>query len=105
MAHKAKPLFSPPSPGEILKNYVVGKSGDKRITQEELAQAIGMSRLSVNELLNGKRPVTARTAVKLGRVLGTSAAMWLELQNRRDLFNAEQYLKDELKKMPVLRAG
>jgi addiction module HigA family antidote len=102
MPQQIEPIFSPPSPGEILKIYILGKIG-RRVTQDELARAMNMSRLSVNEILNGKRPITPKTALKLGRVLGTSPELWLNLQRQVDLFSARQELAAELDRLPVLR--
>jgi addiction module HigA family antidote len=104
MSSKAKPLFSPPSPGETLKRYILGDGASTgRITQDELAKAIGLSRLSVNELINGKRAINAKTALKLSHVLGTTPEFWMNLQLGADIFKAKLELSRELKKMPVLR--
>ncbi len=100
MARKTQPLFSPPSPGEVLRRYIVD---GERITQDELAAAMGVSRLTVNQLINGKRAVTAETALRLARVLRTTPDFWLDLQRKIYLFKAKQALARELARMPVLR--
>ena len=100
MPKKAKPLFSPPSPGEVLRRYIVE---GERILQDELATAMDVSRLTVNELINGKRTITAQMALRLSRVLGTTPEFWLNLQRNFDLFEAKLSLADKLEKMPVLR--
>lgn len=100
MARKNQPLFPLPSPGEVLRREII-KSG--RITQDALADAMGVSRLTVNQLINGKRTVTAEMALRLGRVLNTSAEFWLDLQRAIDLHDARTALAAELDKMPVLR--
>jgi len=100
MARKKSPLFAPPSPGEVLRNHIVG---DKRITQDALADAMGVSRLTVNQLINDKRSITAEMALRLARVLRTSPEFWLDLQRQVDLFEAHKALAAELETMPVLR--
>ncbi|WP_315720606.1 MULTISPECIES: HigA family addiction module antitoxin [unclassified Bradyrhizobium] len=59
-----------------------------RLTQTALAAAMGVQRKHVNELCNGKRNVTAATALILARVFGNSAEFWLNVQRRTDLWNA-----------------
>lgn len=100
MARKNQTSFSPPSPGETLRRYIlVGE----RITQDALADAMGVSRLTVNQLINGKRSVTAEMALRLARVLNTSPDFWLNLQRGVDLFEAKLAIAKDLEKMPVLR--
>jgi len=92
-------LFSLETPGDILKTYVVKKKG---ITQDALAAAMGVSRLSINQIINGRRSITADMALRLGKVLGTTAEFWLKLQQDVDLALARENLADELKKLPTL---
>jgi addiction module HigA family antidote len=100
MARKKQPLFSPPSPGEVLRRYIVD---GKRITQETLADAMGVSRLTVNQLINDKRTITAEMALRLARVLRTTPEFWLDLQRQVDLLEARLAIAGELEKMRVLR--
>jgi antitoxin HigA-1 len=100
MPRKAQPSFTPPSPGETLRRYIVE---GERITQDELAEAMGVSRLTVSQLINGKRTVTAEMALRLARVLRTTPEFWLDLQRGVDLFKAKKALARALEKMPVLR--
>lgn len=58
------------------------------LTQGALAEAMGVQRKHVNELCNGRRAVTAATALILGRVFGNSADFWLNVQRRNDLREA-----------------
>ncbi|MGJ4966231.1 HigA family addiction module antitoxin [Bradyrhizobium sp. HKCCYLRH3061] len=58
------------------------------LTQTALAEAMGVQRKHVNELCNGKRNVTAPTALILARVFGNSPEFWLNVQRRRDLWEA-----------------
>jgi addiction module HigA family antidote len=58
------------------------------LTQGALAQAMGVQRKHVNELCNGRRNVTAPTALILARVFGNSPDFWLNVQRRSDLWDA-----------------
>jgi len=98
MAKKTLKIPKPQTIGEILEEYVLNTT-----TQDALAKAMGVSRLTVNQLVNGKRSVTAEMALRLSRVLSTSPEFWLNLQNDIDLAKARQELKEELAKLEVLR--
>lgn len=55
------------------------------ITQNRLALAIGMPPRRINEIVHGKRGVTADTAVRLAKYFGTSAELWMNLQSNHEL--------------------
>jgi antitoxin HigA-1 len=59
-----------------------------KITQTFLAQKLGWTRARLNELIKGKRAITADSALDLSRVLGTSAKLWMNLQATYDLDKA-----------------
>ena len=84
-----------PSPGDFLREKVM--SGE--LTQEELADALGVSRVSVNQLVNNRRSVTAEMALRLGRAFDTSPEFWLRLQQAVDLEQARRRLADDLIKV------
>lgn len=90
---------APETPGDVLRERLE-RFG---ITQDDLAEALKVSRLSVNQLVNNRRTVTAEMALRLGRVLGTSPGLWLNLQQAVDLFDASMRLGDELETLDVLR--
>lgn len=96
--------FPPQLPGVFLRDRVLRKPGAK-ITQEALADALDVSRFTVNQIINGHRAITADMAVRLAHVLGTSADLWLDMQKRVDLFEAQQKLEAEAPKLIVLRAA
>ena len=74
------------------------------ISQEKLADAMGVSRLTINEIVNEKRTVTAEMALKLSKALGTDPEFWLNLQQRMDLCRARTKLGD-MNDVEVLRAS
>src|SRR3546814_16721690 len=75
----------PATVGEILVEEFMQPLS---LTQGELAEAMGVQRTHVNELCNGRRSVTAPTALLLARVFGTSPDFWLNVKRRRDLWDA-----------------
>src|SRR6202049_803318 len=75
----------PASVGEILIEEFMEPMG---LTQGALAEAMGVQRKHVNELCNGRRNVTAPTALILARVFGNSPDFWLNVQRRSDLWKA-----------------
>lgn len=69
-------------PGEILNEEFLRPLG---ITQATLAERIGVSRRRINELVNGRRAITADTAKRLAKAFGTTAQFWMNLQSHHDL--------------------
>jgi antitoxin HigA-1 len=75
----------PSTVGEILTEEFMEPLG---LTQGALADAMGVQRKHVNELCNGRRSVTAATALILARVFGNTPDFWLNIQRRTDLWEA-----------------
>ena len=71
----------PLHPGYFLLEHLE----DLGITQYRLAKTIGVPRRRINEIILGRRSVTADSAVRIGRALGTTAEFWLNLQRHYDL--------------------
>jgi addiction module HigA family antidote len=74
--------FAPVHPGEILLEEFLKPFG---ITQYRLAQDIGVHPRRINEIVHGKRAISADTALRLSRYFGLSERYWLNLQSRYDL--------------------
>ena len=85
--------FPPIHPGEILLEDFLKPM---QISQYHLAQAIGVSPRRINEIVHGKRGVTADTALRLGRFFGMEAQFWMNLQTRYDLETTREALADRL---------
>ena len=79
----------PTHPGEILNSEFLEPMG---LSQVELAKRMGVPVQRVNTLINGKRDMTAETAILLGRVLKTTPEFWMNLQDTLDLFEAQRHL-------------
>jgi addiction module HigA family antidote len=81
------------TPGEILQEEFLRPLG---ISQYRLARAITVPPRRINEIVLGKRAITADTALRLARVFGTSERFWLNLQTRHDLEVERDRLGDRL---------
>ena len=93
--------FTPIHPGEILLEEFL-KPLDE--SQYRLAKDISVSPRRINEIVHGKRAVTADTALRLSRHFGTSDKFWLNLQIQYDLEIEKERLKDRLmNEVTVLR--
>jgi len=88
--------------GEILVEEFMQPLG---LTQGALAAAMGVQRKHVNELCNGKRTVTAATALILARVLGNTPDFWLNVQRRSDLWEVmnNPHERERIKRAKPLR--
>ena len=85
----------PIHPGKILREEFLEPMG---ISQYRLAKDISVPPRRINEIVHGKRSITADTALRLGRFFGMSAQFWLNLQTRYDLELTEDLLEDRLVK-------
>ena len=94
----------PIHPGEILLEEFLKPMG---ISQYRLSQGIGVSARRINEIVHGKRSITADTALRLARYFGTSERFWMNLQSRYDLEVEKDKLGRRLEKEvhPIARAG
>ena len=79
----------PVHPGEVLLQEFLEPMG---LSQVKLAHRMGVPVQRVNTLINGKRDITAETAILLSRVLKTSPEFWMNLQDARDLYEAREHL-------------
>ena len=77
--------FYPTHPGEVLKEEIEYR----KISQRKLASDIGMSHTALNEILNGKRPVSTTSAYLFEAALGIPASMLLKIQLQYDMHMAE----------------
>ena len=87
--------FSPVHPGEILLEEFLKPM---HISQYKLARDISVPPRRINEIVHGKRSVTADTALRLSRYFGLSERFWLNLQSRYDLEVEKDNLEGRLEK-------
>jgi addiction module HigA family antidote len=79
-------LIPPPHPGETIREDILKPLG---MSVNRLAKALGITAARLNDTVRGRRGITADTALRLARYLGTSAEFWLGLQLEYDLRIAE----------------
>lgn len=95
---------APPTPGEVLRKLLHPDVTQDRLTQDRLAGAMGVTRYSINQLVNDRRGVTPEMALRLAKALSTSPQFWLDLQREVDLYEASRRLDATLTKIEVVRA-
>ena len=88
-------------PGEVLLEEFLKPLA---ISQNQLARAMGVPPRRINEIVHGKRAVTADTAIRLARALGTSEQFWMGMQADYDLEEARKAAQKELKKVENIAA-
>ncbi len=94
--------LSPVHPGEVLQEEFLKPVG---LSQNRLALDIGVHARRINEIVLGRRAVTANTALRLSRYFGTTPQFWLGLQADYDLDVEEDALGDRLDQEVRARAG
>jgi len=94
--------LAPVHPGEVLLEEFLEPMG---ISQYRLAKDISVPARRINEIVHGKRAVTADTALRLSRYFGTSDRFWLNLQTSYDLDVQRDRLGDRLEDEVLPRAG
>jgi antitoxin HigA-1 len=92
MARKLAPLH----PGEVLREEFLLPLG---LSAGALAKACGVPRTRIERIANEETAMTADTALRLGKALGTSAQLWLNLQNEFDMRTAKGQIGKELEKI------
>jgi addiction module HigA family antidote len=92
----------PTHPGEMLREDFLP---DYDLSVSGLAEALGVSRQSVNELLRERRAVSPEMALRLGRLFGNSPEFWLNAQRALDLWQAAETIKQEVARIRPLDAA
>jgi addiction module HigA family antidote len=90
----------PTHPGEMLREDFMRDYG---LTVSRLAEVVGVSRQSINELLRGRRAVSPQMSLRLARLFGNSPEFWLNAQRAVDLWDAAQAIKKDVVRIKPLR--
>lgn len=98
----AKKLLDPIPPGEILLEEFMRPLG---VSINRLARDIGVPPNRISGIVNGKRSITADTALRLGKYFETSAETWLDLQSDYDLRMIRRTAGDEIEAQVRVRAA
>ena len=88
----------PIHPGEVLADVLE----DLEITQTAFAEAIGVSRRTVNELIQGRRSLTVDMAIRIGKALDNGPRLWMNLQQKVDLWDALQAHREEYEQVSAI---
>ncbi len=89
-------------PGAVLREDVVPEMG---LSVSEFACRIGVTRQTVHKILAEINPITPNTALRIGKLVGNGAEIWLTMQQRYDLWHTERELQEELDKIETFRAA
>lgn len=92
----------PMHPGELLREEILPALERPKT---EIAKLLGVSRHALYDVLTEKQPVTPVMALRLGKLCGNGPDLWLNLQKRYDLYQAQQELGDKIKNIPTLEVA
>jgi len=90
---------APMHPGELLRDDILPALGR---TKTDIAELLSISRQTLHDILEEKQPVTPVMALRLGKLCGNGAEVWLALQSRFDLWQARR--KVNVDKIPTLQS-
>jgi len=88
----------PTHPGAVLREDVIPATGK---TKAEIAQLLGISRQHLYDILRERKPVSPALAVRLGKLFGDGAGVWVRMQAAYDTWRAER--SEDVSKIPTLR--
>jgi len=92
-------MHNPHHPGEVLRDGVFADTG---ISVTDFADRLGVTRVALSRVLNGKAAISAGMAVRLAAALGGSATAWMHLQANYDVWQAQRALKREIARIERL---
>ena len=102
VSNTIKREISPTHPGEMIREDFMSDYG---LTTTSLANALGVSRQTINELLRERRSISPPMALRLSRLFKNSPEFWLNAQHARDLWESEKRFHAELDKINPLNAA
>jgi addiction module HigA family antidote len=94
-------MFNPPHPGEVLQETVLNEDSGLSVT--EFAKRLGVSRVALSRVINGRAAVSAELAIRLAAALGGTAESWLRMQVSYDLWVAEKKRRPKI--VPLQKAA
>jgi addiction module HigA family antidote len=92
-------MHNPSHPGAILADTVLRKDGG--ITVTEFAKALNVSRVALSRVVNQRAGVSAELAIRLAAALGTSAEVWLNMQQAYDLWHAQKKRRPRIERLAL----
>ena len=100
--NKRQRMVRPTHPGEMLREDFLPDYG---LTVSSFAEALGVSRQTVNELLRERRAVSPEMALRLSRLFGNTPEFWLNAQRAVDLWDAARNIKSKIERISPLSAA
>ncbi|MFK0732053.1 MAG: HigA family addiction module antitoxin [Gloeotrichia echinulata GP01] len=91
-------LVRPIHPGEVIADIL----DDLDINHTKFAEILGVSNQTIQEVINGERAITVDIAIRLGKALGNGPRLWLNLQQKVDVWDALQNHKEEYEQVMTL---
>jgi addiction module HigA family antidote len=88
----------PAHPGEVLADVLE----DIEITETRFAEILSVSQRTVEEIIQGRKPITADLAIRIGKALGNGPRLWLNLQQKIDIWDAIQVHREEYSKVTTI---
>lgn len=92
--------IEPAHPGELLSEVVIPATGKSK---SEIARLLGISRQTLYDILNQRQPVTPAVAVRLGKLFGDGAGVWIRMQAAYDTWHAERDI--DVSGIPTIEAA
>ena len=92
--------IEPAHPGELLSEIVIPATGRSKA---EIARLLGISRQTLYDILKCKQPVTPQVAVRLGKLFGDGAGVWIRMQAAYDTWHAERDV--DVSGIPTIKAA
>jgi len=87
-------MFNPPHPGQVLREYLAGRS------VSTVAEHLGVTRVTLSRVLNGRAGISADMALRLSEALGTSPELWVGMQAQYDLWTASVSRRKKIARLP-----
>jgi addiction module HigA family antidote len=98
-AAKRDPNRCPTHPGALLREVISATDRSKA----EIAALLGISRQHLYDILKERKPISPTVAVRLGKLFGDGAGVWVRMQGAYDTWRAERDLAQEIKNIPRLK--
>ena len=92
-------MHNPSHPGAILADTVLRKDGGVSVT--EFAKALNVSRVALSRVVNQRAGVSAELSIRLAAALGTSAEVWLNMQQAYDLWHAQKKRRPRIERLTL----
>jgi addiction module HigA family antidote len=92
--------IEPAHPGEVLAEIMIPATGRSKA---EIARLLGISRQTLYDILNCKQPITPAVAVRLGKLFGDGAGIWVRMQAAHDTWHAEREI--DVSGIPTIKAA